>query len=387
MKKISAVLLVLVLVGSVVFAGFTGSATTTLGYNLDTNAYGFTNATAVDADVVFFEAAGEKKGTGDIRAELTASLKLTFDSTTVYSDADPVIGEFDVTAKVTSAKIIGDGWWVNILGTAAAADWAVSTIDVLADVYATMKPASYVTQETKGITVGLDTYTFSVGLDGIGAVYDAYLTVLTPEVEVADGMKAKFAAAGLLSSVANAASASAKVTYAGEGYSASLAGDAAYSAGTLKADVAVQSKFDPATVDVYFATNTNAGPAINNLLSAKVALALDQVTLTVTGKDLINAQDLGVSAKLAASKELAVTARGGYVVGTGAWNAGADVVYTAADYKATLNTTYASAGTLAVKVVAESTTLVNGATMSLTYNVADILAGLGTITAAAKITF
>ena len=81
MKKISAVLLVLVLVGSVAFAGFTGSATTTFGVNLDTGAWGFANAKAIDIDIVLHEQVAGAKGEDEVYAEINASLAITFDST------------------------------------------------------------------------------------------------------------------------------------------------------------------------------------------------------------------------------------------------------------------------------------------------------------------
>lgn len=380
MKKISAVLLVLVLVGSVVFAGFTGSATTSLGYNLDTGVYGFANATATTVDLTVLKELGAKKGEGAIYAEINATAKITWDGTANVQTA----------VAVDSANIIGDGWKLGLLKSSAAADWAVSTIDYnsTTEKYSSMKPSTYVVQNVKGVNLTVKDYAFSVGLTGtMPGVYNVYGTVATPEMEVADGMKAKFAAAGLLSDAAKAASASAKVTYAAEDYSASLAADVVY-AGGVKADVAVQSKFAPATVDVYFATDTNQGPAYNvNVLSAKVLVDLEQVDLTVTGYDLLTLQKIALSAKLAASAELAVTARGAYTLSTSAWEAGADVVYTAADYTATLNTTYASAGTLAVTLKAVSTKLVNGATLTAQYKVADILAGKGAITAEAKVAF
>src|SRR5690554_1137559 len=89
MKKISAVLLVLVLVGSVAFASFTGSATTEFGFNLDNGEYGFDNSTSVTIDVALMEALGEAKGEGDIYADISASLSFTF-SNADASNLDPV---------------------------------------------------------------------------------------------------------------------------------------------------------------------------------------------------------------------------------------------------------------------------------------------------------
>ncbi|PKL13750.1 MAG: hypothetical protein CVV52_04695 [Spirochaetae bacterium HGW-Spirochaetae-8] len=389
MKKISAVLLVLVLVGSVVFAGFTGSATTSLGYNFDTGAYGFTNAKAIDIDVVLHEFLGASKGEGAIYAEINASAVLTFDSTTFLSAADNAL---DITTKISSANIIGDGWKVGILSANSAPNYATSSVSMNGDdEYADLQPSSYVAK-VAGINVAMNDYTASLGLigDAVAGTFSVYGTLTTPTMDLADGLKVNAGGSAKLTDTTKSGSASVKAAYAAEDYTASVAADVIY-AGGLEADVAVKAAFSPVTVDAYFATAERYATAgltgVLNYLSAKVGVALDQVTLTVTGKDLLNAQDLSVSAKLAASKELAVTARGGYVLGTGAWNAGADVVYTAADYTATVNTTYASAGTLALTVKAVSTTLVNKATLTAKYTVADILTGKGALTTEAKIAF
>ncbi|MDX9939780.1 MAG: hypothetical protein RBT44_07490, partial [Sphaerochaetaceae bacterium] len=79
MKKISAVLLVLVLVGSVAFAGFTGEAETSFGVNLQSGDYGFVNDALVTSDIVFFEQLVDNAGEGDIYAEIQAELTLAFD--------------------------------------------------------------------------------------------------------------------------------------------------------------------------------------------------------------------------------------------------------------------------------------------------------------------
>jgi hypothetical protein len=393
MKKISAVLLVLVLVGSVVFAGFTGSATTTLGYDLDNSLYGFTNASAIDIDVVLHEFPGAAKGEGDIYAEITASVKLMFDSVTVQ-DGDLLAGDFDVYAKVTAAKIVSKNWTLGILSALDAPNLATSSVFMDAnDEYADLKATRYI-PKVAGINLTTKGYTMSFGLkQNTAPAYDVYASLLAPAFEAADGLKLTVGGSGSLSSTnGTEVSGSVKADYASEGYSAKLAADVIYSTVSgLDADVAISSKFAPVTVDVYFATEevyaTAGASGVTNALSAKVGVALDQVTLTVTGKDLLNTQALSVSAKLAASKALAVTARGGYTLVGGAWNAGADVVYTAADYTATLNTTYASAGTLALTVKAVSTTLVNKATLTAQYTVADILTAKGALTASAKIAF
>ena len=164
MKKISAVLLVLVLVGSVAFAGFTGSATTKFGYDLDSGAYGFMNkGTAVSVDLNFLSEIGEAVGEGDIYASIKATLDFTFNNadesgvstgaapTTTYSSdagADtttPMI----VTLDFDHAKVFGKDWYVSILGTLDAPNYAPSVIDstdVARDTNPLVFDADHVTQ-------------------------------------------------------------------------------------------------------------------------------------------------------------------------------------------------------------------------------------------------
>ncbi|MGI6432716.1 MAG: hypothetical protein ACOXZ4_02470 [Sphaerochaetaceae bacterium] len=92
MKKISAVLLVLVLVGSVAFAGFTGSASVSAGYNLDTEEYGLENGTSVSVDVALFEALGAAKGEGKIYADIAASLTFSFSNADAGEPSDSWTG-------------------------------------------------------------------------------------------------------------------------------------------------------------------------------------------------------------------------------------------------------------------------------------------------------
>ncbi len=73
--------------------------------------------------------------------------------------------------------------------------------------------------------------------------------------------------------------------------------------------------------------------------------------------------------------------------GDSSWSVGGTVSYALTDATVAADVTYASAGTLEVNASVESTTLVSGATLSLAYENADILANKGAITATATIAF
>ena len=393
MKKISAVLLVLVLVGSVAFAGFTGSATTTFGVNLDTGAWGFANAKAIDIDIVLHEQVAGAKGEDEVYAEINASLAITFDSTDFLSAGDSAL---DITTKITTAKIAGENWYVSILGAMAAPNFASSAVDFDGnDDPEDIDPSNFV-GKNEGIEVGFNDYVFGLSIDkdlnnfkASPMTYNFFGSVVTPEFEVADGLKLTFGGAGLIADTGKAVSASAKGSFETEDYSASLAADFVYDGGPI-AEAAVNVAIDPVTLDVYYATEGGGVvylPTVKNILSAKAAFAIDKFDIAVTGLDLINTTELGATVDFAATDEIAVGVNGGYTLTGGAWYVGGDVKYTAEDFVVTADATYASAGTLKVNAKIESKTLVDGATLSLGYANADILANLGAVTATAKIAF
>jgi len=391
MKKISAVLLVLVLVGSVAFAGFTGEAEVNFGVNLATGDYGFTNQKAWDLDLVFHQELGAAKGEGDIYAEIAASFTFSYERDET-DGLGIVAGDFEVDFDY--AKIVGDNWYVSVLGAMAAPNFASSAIDVYGpdDDPVDFEPTDYVSNGEVGVEVGYADYTFGLSIPYGGTFnnytngdYSFFGSVTTPDFELADGLTLAFGAAGLLETNNKAASASAKGAYTMDDITASVAADVVYDGG-FNAEVAVNAVIDIVTLDVYFAT-LDDDQAINNLLSAKAAFAVDKFDIEITGKDLINVQDLGASVDFAASEAISVNVNGGYTLNGGAWYAGAGATYTAEKYVASADATYASAGTVEVNASVESDVLVAGATLSLGYETVDILTDAGKITAAVNIAF
>ena len=413
MKKISTVLLVLVLVGSVAFAGFTGEASVSFGSDLDAGTYGFENGVSWASDIVISETLASAAGEGDIRAEINATLIFAFDF-----DYDPGVaiglpGDFDADVEITSAKIIGEDWYVGILGAMGAPNFAVSAIDVETESAPgadddgdalDLKPSNYVVAND-GVEVGLAGYAFGLSLDnGLnkldGTAYNYFGSVTTPEYALADGITVALGAAAVLADTGNSASGSAKVAYTADMLAASVATDVIYSGGLL-AEVAVAATYDAVNVDIYFATDDDAGTydaaddaaggeayAVNtNILSAKVNTMVAGFDVTVTGKDLINSQALSASAAYDVSEELNVGVNGGYTLDDSSWSVGGEATYTLADYTVAADVTYASAKTLEVNASVTSTTLVAGATLSLGYENADILVNKGEITAKAVIAF
>ncbi len=411
MKKISAVLLVMVLVGSVAFAGFTGNAEVSFGADLDAGTYGFANAVELTSDIVISETLASVAGEGDIRAELAAELTFGFDFED-QANEDDAFADLDMVAnaEITSAKIVGDDWYVAILGAMSAPNFAESAIDTEEDSAGDddadpldLNPTNYVV-ENAGVEVGIAGFAFGLSIDETlnaldGSIYNIFGSVTTPEFDLADGMTVAFGAAGVLANTGKAASGSVSVAYTSDDYSATLDADMIYDAGFM-AEVAAMASFSGVTVDLYYATDDDAGTydsddsagytaytAITNILSAQVATTVEDFDITVTGKDLVNSQALSADVAYAVSEELSVGANGGYTLGDSSWSAGGEATYTVDAYTASADVTYASAGTLEVNASVESTTLVAGATLALSYENDDILANKGAITASATIEF
>ena len=162
MKKISAVLLILALVGGALFASFTGSAEVTFGVDLDTENYGFVNTPALEAEIAILERVGGAKGDSDIYAEITAELSLSLD----WATGDDITDSFAGEAKITSAKIIGDGWYVGILGALGAPNFAKTAIELNADTGASLLNLSAAGMTAPGVEVGFAGYSFGLGIDG-----------------------------------------------------------------------------------------------------------------------------------------------------------------------------------------------------------------------------
>ena len=134
---------------------------------------------------------------------------------------------------------------------------------------------------------------------------------------------------------------------------------------------------------------------MKNNLSAQASTTIEGLTLTISGKNLLNTGVLGLTASYKASDAITVGANGGYTLkgaDMGYWSAGGDVTYTAEDFKLKVDGKFEhkAANSLKANVTVSSTTLVDGATLSLAYNGGNYLAtpvGIGSVTAKALIEF
>ncbi|AEC01603.1 hypothetical protein [Parasphaerochaeta coccoides] len=452
MKKFISLLLVLALVSGAVFAGFSGNAKVELGYDLETTAYGLKNSKAFSVDVNFLEQlVGEAKGEGDIYAEIKATLKFNLNNGDEAGIDTNGHKSIEGIAALTSwsAKIIGDGWYVGILEAPRAANFATSAIDSKdfpqstndsgydrddKTYYADVRPRDYfdrISSPNAGIEIGVAGAKIGLGLIGqtSSEMINLFGSVVSPEFEVADGIKLTAGASGSYNAQKSGtqfektgASFSLKGAYAVDDIKASVAADLVYfnnkgvtaDDDKINADVALNVQVAPVALDVYYATELSYKeadstfiPTVDNLLSAKAVADLNgfdvPVKVTVTGKDLINSQDLSLAAAISLGDGLTVTPKGGYVLKSKVWNVGADVEYKTDAYTAKLGTKYsATAGTdntsrLQLTASVESSAIINGATLALAYTDADrsqnlfngnaTAKDLGSIVASAKIAF
>ena len=433
-KSLVATLLVALLASSMVFAGFSGSASIGAGVNLDTKEYGFLNqGTNVKFNIDLTTASAEKQAEGDVYASIKASLSVFVlnDQKDGSAPADPITAPLNVVAKISEAKIAGKDWYVSILGVPSGLDFAKSPIDTwkvdAKDKYGVKQPkeekkASFSIPYAKapGVEVGLLGYTFGFGYKATGTNDDLFTKLQvsafakSPEYTVMEGLKVQAGVQYAADKVdadktknTNAFGGSVNVSFAKDPIKASIATDLGYNAVTEKfdADVLFNFGYDFLTVDAYYASNVTINSvATKNYISAKVKADLASfnlpLTVTATVKDIASEdkkQDISASV---AYKGEGYTAEvgGGYNVGTEIWNvygkgtlkiSAFDVF---AGVKVAKNTANEAKVGLMPYVGAKTEKLIPGATLTASWIGddfgADVLAKkYGTIQATCKIAF
>ena len=430
MKKIIAISLVAILAVGSVFAAFTGNASISGGYNFETGEYGFfSNDQAFDMDIELTTASVEQAAEGDVYASVKASLAVKLydgDDLTSKPGVLKVGDNLFVVAKITEAKIVGENWYVSILGMPGAPDYAKSAIDTKTvkgdtddfkfalDDYDTAISLGHNYTKVAGVELGYADYKVGFGLNGNSKTdkLDVAGFVATPEYDFS-GVTLQVAGTAYKGAGTGFAElgVSAKVGFANDTLSASVASDANLSIPTTKtgevkfdADVAANFVYDFVTLDAYYATNVEG---IENLVSVQAVTDLNSfdvpVKLTLAGKNLVHDQDLSAKAEFNATEEIALRVNAGYVVSTKNLSTGVGATYAAENftvkgdvgYAVTVKTEKTNVLTLSASV--ESSTLVPGATLKLAYSKAEEAQNLlkdqataqnfGKIVASAKIAF
>ena len=401
MKKIISIALVALFVASTVFAGFSGDASLSLGYNFKNGSYGFSNANSVNVNLDLSSETAEAVGEGEVVAGIKAtfSVKVANKEGTkgdpIWNSADKGIG-IGTFFSVKEAYVKGADWKVAITGTQNGPDFAKSAIDGgyvlnVKDAFGNKYDYSYVPtsfsvacNKAPGVVASFKDWKIGLGFNGVKDSYLNYhVSAFTPSITVAEGLTVKAAAIASAdkSNADNtknfeAFGASAQVAYASDAFSTNVAADFGMkkvaTADEFKSDfdVAANVAVSVLTVDGYY----NYG---EKLLSAKVKADLNDlevpVALTLTGKDLLNKKNL--SAQVSASVNAIEGALSvGYGIESKNLSVSGSVKYAAEKFTASAGAKFATvvdsenAKQFYVTASVESDAIIPGATLSLTYD-------------------
>ena len=423
MKKILSIALVALLVASTAFAGFSGKAKLSLGYDTESESYGFKNGQDFSVDLDVASETAEAKGEGEVFAGVKATLSLKAADITAedVKKANAYIFVKDGVAEeglglilsLKEAYVAGQDWKVSITGTQKGPDFAKSAIDYVFDDYGkdafgnkleawwnmNFKPMSYAVSVNKapGITATYKDWSVAAGFNGGKAdattqapdFFNYHVSAISPEVAVAEGISVKIGA--VASGVKNATDdakhydaslnydafgASAQVAYAAEAFSAKVAGDFGMkkTVGTddFKAgfDVAANVAYAPVAVDVYFSRVDEV-----NYLSAMVSGAYEGISGDIYAKDIL-AEDKDITIGAEAEYTIdAITVGAGFEMTTDSkeMEVSGNVEYAAEKFTAKAGAVYGTqidvedSSYLRLNASVESSAIIPGATISLGY--------------------
>ena len=399
MKKILSIALVALLAASTVFAGFSGKATLSLGYDTTSKAFGLANGKGTSATVELAADTAEVVGEGDIYAGIKATMQVAVKpskSGAAVNIYDTSKGEgFGIWMSVKEAYVAGQDWKVSILGGKSAPDYATSAIDgswsgEVKDAFGFVYDSSWVadsyalsTWNGAGVTVTAKDWTVAGGFNGVvdGDVgFSAF--VETPAFSF-DGGSVKAAAIVAKDGHKGAdkkydsldktnVGISAKADYATDAFSAAVAADFGFENVTDEAeinfDAAANVTVAPVAVDVYFAREAGS-----NYLSAKAAAEYEGIYGDVFAQDI-----LGDDITIGADAEYTVDA---ITVGAGLWmttkskalEVSANAKYAAEKFTAKAGAAFGTNLDAENKAYffmtgsVESDAIINGATLSLAY--------------------
>ena len=416
MKKILSIALVALLVASTAFAGFSGKAKLSLGYDTESESYGFSNGKEFSVDLDVASETAEAKGEGEVFAGVKATLSLKAadkigEKPEIFvKDGAADVG-FGLILSLKEAYVAGQDWKVSITGTQNGPDFAKSAIDVVVDHgkdafgnqpkewwNETYKAKSYAVSVNKapGITATYKDWSVAAGFNGGKADADTHapdffnyhVSAISPEVAVAEGISVKVGAvasgiknktvedAYVESKNFDAFGASAQVAYAAEAFSAKVAGDFGMkkTVGTddFKADfdVAANVAYAPVAVDVYFSRVKEV-----NYLSAQVSGAYEGISGKIYAQDILEENK---DVTIGADAEYTVDA---VKVGAGFWmttdskkmEVSGNVEYAAEKFTAKAGAVYGTqidvkdSSYLRLNASVESSAIIPGATISLGY--------------------
>ena len=427
MKKILSIALVAALLVSSVFAvSFTGDATLSLGYDLDTKDYGFGNGTTTTLKFGFELGSGDgaSAGEGDLRAEIAGTFKVEFKETKYTAKVDLKAATIS-TLKISKANILyKDFLTIGILSAGESADYAKSYYSINSDGDKLDVLPTF--NDVPGFTYKVAAEKFAVS-GGIGfngnseaETYNVLAYAGLDDFAVADGVKFSVAAGTKITDAYKGVAANLKGSYENDKFSASFGTDFLAYIGeeAIGLEAALAAKYDFVSLDVYYYT---VDKFEKNNLDAKLAASYTlegDVTVTVKGsfegQDILNQQADGAyytAQEFVPALEASCTidaftigANASYGIMGKKFSAGANVAYKHDMFTAKAAVNFATvfgtdnSSSIYASASIESTKLINGATVSLAYapakvsnkvvtNYFDKDTKLGKVTAAVKVAF
>ena len=400
MKKILSIALVALLVASTAFAGFSGKATLSLGYDTTSKAYGMANGKGTSATVELAAETAEVVGEGDIYAGIKATMQVAVKPSTngaAINIYDTTNGEgFGIWFSVKEAYVAGADWKVNILGGKGAPDYAVSAIDGeykknVKDAFGNPYDYSWVARTYKvsawngaGITASFKDWTVAGGFKGVVDDYLAFNAFIeTPAIAFEVGsVKAAALVARDGHQTNNVYDAldktnvavSAKADYTVDAFSAAVAADFGFENvaedAVFNFDAAANVAYSPVAVDVYFSRVTE-----KNYLSAKVSGTYEGISGKIFAKDILaESKDITIGAEAEYTID-AVTVGAGFEMTTDSkkMKVSGNVEYAAEKFTAKAGAVYGTqidvedTAYFYATASVESSAIINGATISLSY--------------------
>ena len=401
MKKILTIALVALLATASVFAGISGSASVSLGYDTTSKLYGMSNSSSIDANIELSTETAEKVAEGNIYAGIKATMKLAVapwagvaDKAHLWVDGDA--HELGLWLSLKEAYVAGADWKLSITGGKGAPDYAKSAIDGsyednVKDDFGNVYDSSWVAESYKvsawnatGVALTYKGFTVAGGFKGDATEATKFfafnLFAETPKFEFEGG---SVQAAAIIARDGHKDAAkkydsldktnlgiSAKADYTFDAFSAKVAADFGVenlSDAKVNFDVAANVAYAPVSVDVYYQYG-------KKLLSAKVSATIAPVTASVYTKNVLSEEKRAIGGKVEATIDaITVGANAEITLKTKEFSAGANVKYAAEKFtaKAGLNfgKTFDVDNTTVLSATAsvESDAVIPGATLSLAY--------------------
>ena len=433
MKKILTIALVALLATASVFAGISGSASVSLGYDTTSKVYGMSNGSGIDANIELSTETAEKVAEGNIYAGIKATMKLAVAPRAGAKGENIFVKGDDhglgLWLSLKEAYVAGADWKLSITGGKGAPDYAKSAIDGadkknVKDDFGNAYDYSWVAESYKvsawnatGVALTYKGFTVAGGFNGDATEATEYfafnLFAETPKFEFEGGSvqaAAIVARDGKTDDDGNYVALdktnigfSAKADYALDAFSAKVATDLGIENledATVKLDVAANVSYSPVALDVYYQHTDK------DLLSLKLSGTIAPVTASVYTKDVLTEEKRSVGGKVEATLDaITVGANAEITLKTKEFSAGANVNYAAELFtaKAGLNfgKTFDVDNTTVLSATAsvESDAVIPGATLSLAYGkdsasgkmnfLADqsVAQNFGAVTAKCKIAF